>query len=166
MRIIGIDPGLDGAAALVYDEGSRFSAFSFPKTKAKGRGNEMLWAAFPDALEWLCFEADHAFLEKVMVRPAEGASSGFKFGTCFGGIRGMITMLRIPVTLVTPPVWKLSMGLGQNKDAAVARAAELFPNDIGLLTPERGVRNKKQIEGIAEAALIGYYGYTKLRSGK
>lgn len=167
MRVIGIDPGLDGAAAVVYDEGKRFTHFSFPKIKAKGRGYEPHWALFPDELEMLGFEVDHAFIEKVNTRPAEARTAAFKFGATAGGIRMAMAFLRVPVTMVTPAQWKLSMRLGgTDKKAAIARASDLFPKDIDKLTPEYGVRNMKQIEGIAEAALIGYYGYQVLKKGE
>lgn len=163
MRIAGIDPGLHGACAVVYDNATRFNAFPFLSVKAKGRGNEMLWAMFPARLETLLFEVDHVFIERVGVFPGEGASSGFKFGTCAGGVRGMITMLRLPVTMITPASWKTSMHLGSNKAGAIARACELFPKDIEILTPKRGERTKKSIEGVAEAALIAYCGYQIMR---
>ncbi len=167
MRVIGIDPGLDGAACVVYGGGGRFTHFSFPKVKRAGRGFEPHWALFPDALEVLGFEADHAFIEKVGTRPLEARTAAFKFGATAGGIRMAMAFLRVPVTMVTPAMWKLSMRLGgTDKKAAIARATELFPKDVDQLTPEYGVRNMKQIEGIAEAALIGYYGYQVLKKGE
>lgn len=166
MRVIGIDPGLDGAAAVIYDDGQRFGYFSFPKHKPKGRGYEPSWPLFPEPMEILAFEADHAFIEKVGSRPKEARSAAFKFGTTAGGIRGIIAMLRVPVTMVTPGAWKLSMRCGgKDKSVSIARAMELFPRDVEYLTTKHSVRNKKQIEGIAEAALIGYYGYQILTKG-
>lgn len=169
MRVIGIDPGMDGAAAVVYDDGKRFDVFQFPKIKPKGRGYETNWPLFPTPMEILAFEADHAFLEKVNTRPTEARSAAFKFGCACGGVRAIMAMLRVPVTMVTPAQWKLSMRCGggvDKKHVAIGRAMELFPNDVEKLTLERGVRNMKQIEGIAEAALIGYYGYKILLRGE
>ncbi len=165
MRIIGIDPGLDGAAAVVWDNGRRFTGFIFPKVRVKGQSFTPNWALFPDEMERLGFEADHAFIEKVGAMPKEGVSSAFKFGTTAGGIRGIVAMLRLPVTMVTPRTWKCSLSLGNSpKEKSVARACELFPEDVDQLTKEYGVRNQKQIEGVAEAALIGYYGYRVMKN--
>lgn len=166
MRIIGIDPGLDGACAVVYDEGRRFDAFHFPKVKLKGRGYDPHWDAMVEDVERLAFEADHAFIEKVNARPLEARSSSFKFGVCAGGVRAMMALLRVPASFVTPAAWKLSMRLGRaDKSLSIRRAKELFPDDLDQMEPIYGKRNTKQIEGIAEAALIGYYGYKILLNG-
>lgn len=165
MRVVGVDPGLDGAIAVVYDNGTRFRAYALPKGRWKGRGHVPLWDQMPDHIEALCFEADYAFIEKVQTRPKEGRSSAFKFGQCAGGIHAAVAMCRVPVRLVSPSVWKMSMSIGHDKNLALKKAHDLFPQDHDQMEPIWGERNKAQITGIAEAALIGYYGYRILSKG-
>lgn len=164
MNILGIDPGTYGAVVRVYDNGTRISGFPIPVEKSTGRGQEVVWSRIPPLWEDLLQDGvDHVYLERVQAMPRDGGSSAFKFGTIYGGLRGLIAAYRLPHTLVTPAVWTRGLKLiGGNKKKAILRAAELFPNDIDLLTPKRGERTQKHIEGIADAALIGYYGYRQL----
>lgn len=138
--------------------GSELRMLEVPTLKSSGRGREVNWALLNDRWDDLFFWADQAFLERVMSRPEEGVSSAFKFGTVFGGMRGMLAAKATPTTLVTPTVWKKYFGLSASKDAAVLRASELFPAYAELFYGPKG--GKK--DGTAEAALIARYGYDKL----
>ena len=166
MRVIGVDPGLDGAICVVYDNGTRFLSYAFPKSRWRGRGHIPIWDQMADHIEAICFEADHAFIEKVQTRPKEGRSSAFKFGQCAGGIHAAIAMFHVPVRLVAPNVWKMSMSIGHDKRLAIDKARYLFPKDHDQLVTIRGERTQPQVTGIAEAALIGYYGRRILLKGE
>ncbi len=163
MRILGVDPGNSGAMAL-YD-GKGVEIIDMPAIKAKSRGKEIVWAQLAAdfaALEF--YMADHAFIEKVGSMPGQGVSSMFKFGYAAGGVRGIIAASQIPVTLVTPPVWKKFQGLiGFTKKAksaaSRARASDLFPGQCDLF-------KRVKDDGRAEAALIAHYGYHKLLGDK
>ena len=157
MKVIGIDPGLSGGFALVED-GGLIHVDGVPIFKASGRGNDVDWASLSAAMLLTCDGADHCFIERVGARPGQGSSSMFKFGYTAGGVRGIIAVMNIPVTLVVPGKWKKAMGLSASKDAAVARAADLFPTHATAFRgPKGGLR-----DGLAEAALIAKYGYDTL----
>jgi crossover junction endodeoxyribonuclease RuvC len=146
--ILGIDPGLNGACSIT--DGKTVRLFSIPTFKST-RGREVNWsecAAFIDMLP----EPDHCFIERVSAMPTDSRSGAFKFGYIAGGLRGIIAAKRIPVTLVTPSVWKKKMGLiGKDKDASRQRATELFPEASAMFA-------RKKDDGRAEATLIALYG--------
>ena len=156
MKIMGIDPGLKGGVALW--DGRNLVAFEVPSLKAKSRGMELDLAMLADLLDVLCPDVDHAFIERVSSRPQEGSASAFKFGDVSGALRGLLVGRRIPITRTTPSKWKREMGLGAAKDAAMARASELFP---AYVTQFYGPQGGKK-DGVAEAALIAWYGYQTL----
>ena len=158
MIVLGIDPGLEGALAL-YDETGLLDVYKMPAVKSTGRGREVLWATLNDVWNARFYWAGHAFLERVNARPLDGSSSAFKFGSIYGGLRGMIVGKMIPYTLVTPGVWMKEMGVGRgSQEASVIRAEQLFP---GHAQHFRGPRGGK-VDGVAEAALIAKYGHGEL----
>lgn len=164
MNVLGVDPGIDGGLAK-YRSGSFTDAdmelivTAIPKHKSpKGRGEETNWAELIDIFDVLFDDVDHAFVERVGAMPGNGASSMFKFGYVCGGVRGIIAARRIPITMVEPARWKHAMGLGKSKDAAVARACQLFPKNVSSFKGPRG----GNLDGPAEAALIAKYGHNAL----
>lgn len=159
MNVLGIDPGLDGALAF-YNEGGLQDILEIPAVKSTGRGREVLWSELNQKWDELFLLAEHVFLERVNARPLDGGSSAFKFGSIYGGLRGMIVAKRIPYDLVTPTVWMKAMGVGLgSKEASCLRAEQLFPG-----FSFRGPRGGKK-DGVAEAALIAKYGFEKLTKG-
>ncbi len=150
--IIGIDPGVSGAMAILNDEGEAMAVEDMPtiaRTKGKG-GRRMVDAAalahqlsqFPDVKLVL--------LERVSTRPGEGHTGAFAFGDSWGVARGVCAALGFPLMLVTPQSWKRRAGLiGSDKEASRALAAQLWPN-INL--------SRKKDQNRAEAMLIARYG--------
>jgi len=156
VNVLGIDPGLDGALAL-YNEKGLQNILEIPAVKSTGRGREVLWSNLNQQWDELFFWADHVFLERVNARPLDGGSSAFKFGSIYGGLRGMIVAKLLPYDLVTPTVWMKAMGVGLgSKEASCLRAEQLFPG-----RNFRGPRGGKK-DGVAEASLIAKYGFDKL----
>ncbi len=148
MVILGIDPGLTGALALLSDRG--IEVFDVPTLKARSRGREVNW---PEVARWVdaAGHIDHAVIETVGARPGQGVSSMFKFGYVSGGLRGIVAAHFIPVTMAPPQLWKRDMAVPKEKDGARARASELFPSHCDLF-----VRVKDH--GRAEASLIALWG--------
>ena len=65
---------------------------------------------------------------------------------------GVLGAMGIPHTLVTPQAWKKDAGLiGKDKDAARARAIQLWPSWRDLDAKGKG-------QAYADAALIAMYG--------
>ena len=152
MMILGIDPGLSGALAL-YD-GDKLKIFDIPTVAAPKRGREVDWPELARIVDAAAPIA-HAFLERAAARPGQGVSSMFKFGTVYGGLRGIVSANFIPITLVTPQTWKSALSVPRSKDGARQRASELLPRYSGQW-------QSRSHHGRAEAALIALYAWRQI----
>ena len=139
-------------------DGETLTTYEIPTLKSTGRGREVNWPVLNEEWDNHFFWADMVYLERVMSRPGEGVSSAFKFGTVYGGLRGLIAGKLLPVVLVVPTVWKKYYSIVASKEAAVIRATELFPVNAAEFRGPKGGRK----DGVAEAALIARYGFEKL----
>ncbi len=167
MLIGGCDPGLTGALAFYDTASGRIVAMiGMPAMRlAKGSGSkreispQTLIALIRQELgDFERTQVDAIFLERVSASPQMGVTSAFQFGRGFGMVEGIIAALDWPIEYVTPPKWKKALNVPADKDDARARACQLLARDAGLWTPQRGVFDKQQASGRAEAALIALYG--------
>jgi len=90
----GVDLGLGGAVGFIGDDGPFRAVVDMPVLPTT-TGRRMLDAA---ALADLLREHQPAFVlvERVGVRPGEGATGAFSFGHTFGGILGVLGALGLP----------------------------------------------------------------------
>jgi crossover junction endodeoxyribonuclease RuvC len=149
---LGVDPGLSGALALCID-GDLFDVTDMPAIDKRVNGTLIA--------DWLDDLAPHltaiAAIEQVASRPGQGVASSFRFGHSAGVAEGVLTALRIPIRMVTPPTWKKHHRLiGADKDASRARACELWP------TWAQSFKRVKD-DGRAEAALIARWAWEVTR---
>ncbi len=161
--ILGIDPGLNGALAVLDPASLRIVAMlgmpAMRLGKAKGSKLEVSARTLVVMIEREALPAvANVFLERVSSSPQMGVTSAFQFGRGYGVIEGVIAALGWPIEYVTPAKWKKALRVPAEKDDARARACEIMPRDSELWTPRRGVMNQKQASGRAEAALIAMYG--------
>lgn len=156
MVILGIDPGLSGAVAVLND-GRLTAIVDMPAVQIRAKGRELNLPDLASQLsEVIRSETPHAaWIESVHAMPSQGVSSSFKFGRCYGEVRGIIAAHAIPIKPVTPHEWKKVLRLGQGKDAARALASAEWPD-----MAERFRRVKD--DGRAEAALIALYGWRQM----
>jgi crossover junction endodeoxyribonuclease RuvC len=158
MIIGGIDPGRKGGLTLLED-GKVIEALHVPSINAKGVKSK---ANFPlMAHEWTpaLRRCDHVAIEMVGAMPKQGVASMFNFGYIAGFAYGLVAGLEIPHTFYLPRVWKREVGIcGDDKSLSFKRVFQLFP--------ESADRFKRVTvdEGIAEAALMAYALYQKLKS--
>jgi crossover junction endodeoxyribonuclease RuvC len=157
VRVLGLDPGQSGAYASW--DGHDLTTYKVPSYKSSGRGKEVDWLMLAEAFELMFGGCDHAFIEKVGARPQDGGSSAFKFGSTYGAQRMLVVVNRIPITDVAPTTWKMTMGLSSDKKKSFALARQLFPSYSHLF-------DQKNDDGVAEAALLAYYGRQKLLGEK
>ncbi|HBO2594063.1 TPA: hypothetical protein ACUT5J_002404 [Pseudomonas aeruginosa] len=154
--IIGIDPGLSGCIVLLGPKNTYLRHLHMPTMKvgSKNRVNGAAVAAFLSAQQ-----VHHAYLEQVGAMPGGGertmgAASAFSFGHGAGVVEGLLQGLGIPYTLVPPQTWKKRAALqGQDKDAARARAIQLYPGVRDLDLKAKG-------QALADAMLIARFGAT------
>lgn len=136
--IIAIDPGaISGAMAFWYE---------FPTVSDLPVVNGQLDAA---ELGRTVREmgVQQAVVERVGAMPKQGVASTFKFGFAAGAIYGVLAAMEVPVTYVTPAVWKKHFKLiGKDKEAGRALAIQRHPMVNGL--------NLKKHHGRADALLI------------
>lgn len=151
--ILGIDPGLSGALAFYNPETGFLSIADMPTIKsggAKGK-NEIDRTALARLIDAEAKRVTHCFLEKVGTRPGEGAAGAFSFGTGYGMLLGILAANFVPLSLVTPAVWKKAMGCTGDKEQSRARASDILPRHADKWP-------LKKHDGRAEAAVLAVYG--------
>ena len=153
--ILGIDPGLSGALALLdADDYLGLTIIDAPTLKITTNGKKRRRLDLYFLAGWLDANASaisHVFIEQVGAMPGQGVSSMFKFGEVFGALQGLVAANMIPMTYVTPQRWKKHFGLTADKDAARLHASRLLPQFAHLWT-------RAKDDGRAEATLIALYG--------
>lgn len=151
-RIVGIDPGATGAIVVLEDDHpieKPIEWITMPVMKV-GSATRVNAAALADFLESV--DPVEVYVEQVGAMPGQGVSSMFNFGHNVGTVMGVLGALKIPYSLVTPQSWKKAAGLiGKDKDAARARAIQLWPD-------WRVLDKKGEGQAYADAALIARYG--------
>jgi crossover junction endodeoxyribonuclease RuvC len=154
MFVIGCDPGAGGAIAILTQDGKLVHVFDMPSVeiisggKAKRRVSPEMLAA---ELRLYADQGAVAYVEQVGAMPGQGVSSMFAFGQAFGIVLGVMDGLAIPTQTVTPAKWKKDMKLNQGKDAARAKAAQIWPGHAGEF-------KRVKDDGKAEAGLIALWG--------
>ncbi|HXG77518.1 MAG TPA: hypothetical protein VNJ53_13210 [Gaiellaceae bacterium] len=157
MLVIGIDPGLDGALAVLEGSGECLELRRTPTLRVHGRAArreydlpamaEMLraWAA---AAPQVC-----AAVERVHAMPRQGVRSMFRLGYGLGIWEALLAAYRIPYDLVAPQRWQRVMLADgpRGKGARRLRALKLFPAYWDLL-------RRRGNDGLADALLIAEYG--------
>lgn len=159
---IGIDPGITGAVFCIEENGPFVTdtpCITMKKSGGKGNKTDYLPADMAAILRPYDPRTCHVFIEKVGAMPGQGVTSMFGFGKGFGLWLGILAALELPYTLVTPQAWKKEMMKGiSDKEASIHRAQQLWPKYASLFQPQRGIFNKQQAIGRADAALIAEYG--------
>lgn len=148
-KILGIDPGRNGALAL-WDSSS-------------GVNSLQLWR-MPDTpqgvYEVFCqIEADGCCLEKPIYMAQSGTKNVATMAFNYGILYLCLIARGIPFKEVAPKRWKGEYDLGSDKRASLAMASALFPSykeSFKLLKDD----------GLAEAALLAHYGANKVKFAK
>jgi len=146
--IIGIDPGISGAIAVLSDTGELSAIYDMPiMTVGKGK-SQVDGKSVADILKQ--YQPCTVILEFVSAMPGQGVTSMFNFGVGYGIVQGILCTLSIPWKQVRSDVWKRQYGLlKQDKDMARTVAKRLYP---------QAELNMKKHIGRADALLIARYG--------
>lgn len=175
MIIVGIDPGVTGALALITDKGYQTVA-DLPvmvrtSLRVKGKNGQMRTkethqvnaAALAEILrEWTAGHDKnevHVFIEKCQAMPgkikgsdkAQSSSGTFSLGLSAGIIEGVVAACGLPHTLTHPATWKAKLQLNHKEKSQMrARAIQLFPTaDL----------HRVKDHNRAEALLLAHYGH-------
>ena len=160
MRIIGIDPGLSGAIAIL-DDNKIIELFDMPvmpdgKKNKRQLNSALLVKLIKDNIKNL--ENTVMIVEQVNAMPGQGVTSMFNFGQTFGAIKGICAALGLPIFFVRPAKWKKHFELiNSSKDASRTKAIEMYPSASEQLSKKKDV-NK------SDAILIArYYSETRFK---
>lgn len=154
--ILGIDPGLDGAVAVMNEAGELLRIEDMPTLEDGAKGRRALNAPLLAAIIYST-HASRAYCELVGPRPTDGSAAGFGSR---GIIEGVLAAAGVPLVMIAPPVWKRGAGIApgkENKDSARSVAIARWPSQAELFARKRDCDR-------AEAALIGLCGL--MREGK
>ena len=160
MKIIGIDPGLTGAIAILEDN-KVLNIFEMPvMSEGKKNKRQLNSAQLVKMLNDISYNKEETVVvvENVSAMPGQGVTSMFNFGQTFGAIKGICAALGLPIFFVRPAKWKKHFDLiNSSKDASRTKAIEMYPSISDQLSKKKDV-NK------SDAILIArFYSETRLK---
>ena len=148
MKIIGIDPGLSGAIAIL-ENNKVLKVFEMP-TMAEGKKNkkQLNSAQLVTLLQNNIIKNEEVsvVVEQVNAMPGQGVTSMFNFGQTFGAIKGICAALKLPIFFVRPSKWKKHFELiNASKDASRTKVIEMYPSLSGDLSRKKDVNKSDAI---------------------
>ena len=153
MKIIGIDPGLSGAIAIL-ENNKVLNIFDIPvMSEGKKNKRQLNSAQLVKILKDNISKEEEVcvVVEQVNAMPGQGVTSMFNFGQTFGAIKGICAALGLPIFFVRPSKWKKHFELiNSSKDASRTKVIEMYPSISSRLSKKKDV-NK------ADAILIARY---------
>ena len=160
MLVIGIDPGLSGAIAILEDK-KVLNILDMPvMTEGKKNKRQINSAQLVNIIKKNIYKTDEisVVVEQVNAMPGQGVTSMFNFGQTFGAIKGVCAALELPIFFIRPSKWKKHFELiNSSKDASRTKAIEMYPSLSDKLSKKKDV-NK------SDAILIArYYIETRLK---
>ena len=163
MIVVGIDPGLSGAIAIL-ENNKVLNIFDMP-VMAEGKKNKrqlnsaQLVNIIKDSTKPNAEKT--VVVEQVNAMPGQGVTSMFNFGQTFGAIKGVCAALELPIFFVRPSKWKKHFELiNSSKDSSRTKVIEMYPSLSSQLAKKKDV-NK------SDAILIArFYTETRLKVNK
>ena len=140
MKIIGIDPGLSGAIA-VLENNKVLNMFDMPVMSEGKKNKRQLNSALLVALIKENIENSKevsVIVEQVNAMPGQGVTSMFNFGQTFGAIKGVCAALQLPIFFVRPSKWKKHFELIKaSKDSSRTKTIEMYPHLSNQLSKKK-----------------------------
>ena len=147
MKVIGIDPGLSGAIAIMEDK-KVLKTYDMP-VMAEGKKNkrQLNSALLSNLIKENIGNAEVAIVvEQVNAMPGQGVTSMFNFGQTFGAIKGICAALELPIFFVRPSKWKKHFDLiNSSKDSSRTKVIEMYPKMSNLLSKKKDVNKSDAI---------------------
>jgi len=154
MRVLGVDPGLNGGMSIIETS----APFDLARIVAAG----LLPTAGEDAKRRIDASALHgwlqthrpsvAFIERAQAMPKQGSSSGFIYGRAVGALEATILCSGIRLEVIESRAWKQRFNLGGgDKEGSRQKALMMFPEQASLFA-------RKKDHQVAEATLIAMFG--------
>ena len=148
MKIIGIDPGLSGAIA-VLENNKVLNIFDMPvMSEGKKNKRQLNSALLVNLIKESIGSSDDVsvVVEQVNAMPGQGVTSMFNFGQTFGAIKGVCAALELPIYFVRPSKWKKHFELLKaSKDASRTKTIEMYPSLADKLSRKKDVNKSDAI---------------------
>ena len=148
MIIVGIDPGLSGAIAILEDN-KVLGIFDMP-VMAEGKKNKRQLNS-SQLVNIITDNTDKTkeiavIVEQVNAMPGQGVTSMFNFGQTFGAIKGVCAALKLPIFFVRPSKWKKHFELiNSSKDSSRTKVIEMYPSLSNQLSKKKDVNKSDAI---------------------
>ena len=160
MKVIGIDPGLSGAIAIL-ENNKVLILFDMPvMSEGKKNKRQLNSAQLVNIIKENIMKDEEitVVVEQVNAMPGQGGTSMFNFGQTFGAIKGVCAALNLSIFFVRPSKWiKHYELINSSKDSSRTKVIEMYPSLSNQLSKKKDV-NK------SDAILIArYYSETRLR---
>ena len=147
MKIIGIDPGLSGAIAIL-ENNKVLNVFDMPvMSEGKKNKRQLNSALLSNLIKENIGNAEVAIVvEQVNAMPGQGVTSMFNFGQTFWAIKGICAALELPIFFVRPSKWKKHFDLiNSSKDSSRTKVIEMYPKMSNLLSKKKDVNKSDAI---------------------
>lgn len=148
MKVLGIDPGINGGWALLEENGT-LETYSFSNRSEREISNSLSLV-----------RPDYAFLEKVHAAPGQGVSSMFTFGQAYGFVRGCLSSRLISFEDITPQTWQKILRVPNRNGKTYSEHKRILKGLAQQLYPTHKITLAN-----ADAILIAHVGMT-LKRGK
>jgi crossover junction endodeoxyribonuclease RuvC len=151
--LVGIDPGLSGAVAVLATDGTLQALCDTPTLTLKTTCGTKQADDIPGPVALLASSRgpqSPMSSEEAPSMPGRGRRSRLTCGMGMGLWLGVLTALPLPQTRGRPQTWKRALGWGQDKEQARRRAMHWFP---------RAALRRTRDHGRAEAFLLAWYGW-------
>ena len=148
MKILGIDPGLSGAIAIL-EKKKVLNLFDMP-VMAEGKKNkkQLNSAQLVNIIKENSVGGEEivVVVEQVNAMPGQGVTSMFNFGQTFGAIKGVCAALKLPIFFVRPSKWKKHFELiNSSKDSSRTKVIEMYPSLSNQLSKKKDVNKSDAI---------------------
>ena len=144
-RIIGIDPGKQGAFAVLDDAGGTFFVKTYDMPGTLDGKRQLISDIGVVKCAWL----ERPFYPQII-----GIKNAVTIATTYGELKACLFFAGIPTFEVDPSTWKKSMHLSTDKNASRSLASQHFPDQSNQWA-------RVKDDGRAEATLIALYGWRK-----
>ena len=148
MKIVGIDPGLSGAIAIL-ENNKVLNIFEIPvMSEGKKNKRQLNSALLVNLLKANINKEEEVavVVEQVNAMPGQGVTSMFNFGQTFGAIKGICAALNLPIFFVRPSKWKKHFELiNSSKDSSRTKAIEMYPKLSNQLSKKKDVNKSDAI---------------------
>ena len=148
MKIIGIDPGLSGAIAIL-DNNKVLKIYDMPvMSEGKKNKRQLNSAQLVNIIKENInsHEEINVVVEQVNAMPGQGVTSMFNFGQTFGAIKGVCAALNLPIFFIRPSKWKKYFELiNSSKDSSRTKAIEMYPSIANQLSKKKDVNKSDAI---------------------